>query len=148
LEIDKYKDQLRTFIHERGLTILSADNGCFSVDLSIRTMKLKIAFEECDYFHNLFVIRSWRDSDHLFEIFAAYQWRRRGNDKDFTDIAVVKQGENVHLTKFNYNKFKEPDTAFRTVKEFMTTARGLASKEINGVKNPAFYLDVTILIFF
>jgi hypothetical protein len=43
--------------------------------------ELKIAFEECEYFHNLFVIRSWRDSDHLFEIFAAYQWRRRGNDQ-------------------------------------------------------------------
>jgi hypothetical protein len=119
------------------------------VDLSLQTMKLKIAFEECDYFHNLSVIRSWRNNDPLFEIFAAYQSRRRGNDKDFTDIAVVKQGEIVDLTKFNFKKFKELDTAFRTVKGFMTTARGLASKEINGFKNPAFYFgrnDFDILL--
>jgi hypothetical protein len=63
LEIDKYKAQLRIFIHDRGLTTLSADNECFAVDLSLQTMKLKIAFEECDYFHKLSVIRSWRNND-------------------------------------------------------------------------------------
>jgi hypothetical protein len=149
LEIDKYKAQLRIFIHDRGLTTLSADNECFSVDLSIQTMKLKIAFEECDYFHNLSVIRSWRKDDRLFEIFAAYQWRRRGDHNDFTDIAVVKQGEKVDLAKFNYKKFEELDTAFRAVKGFMKSAKDLASKEIYGVENPAFYFgrdDFDILL--
>jgi hypothetical protein len=101
---------------------------------------LKFAFDKSDYFANLATIRTWREYDPFFDIYAAYQTRWRKDNKLRSDILEVN-GRKVDLQHLSFEKFGELNNAFREIKKFMETAETLCSSKVQNVYFPSFYLN-------